>query len=90
MFMFLFVIGVCSHGYGPQQFHTVNQVVVGAIFGSIFAIFCSWSWDAVELKTFISSLWVQTIVVLEAGGFCLGFFVYVVCNWFRDEDQFSD
>ncbi|XP_062155844.1 lipid phosphate phosphatase epsilon 2, chloroplastic [Alnus glutinosa] len=72
-----------------QQFHTVNQVVVGAILGSIFSILWSWSWDAVVLQAFISSFWVRTIVVLGAAGFCLGFLVYVVLNWFRDEDQFS-
>lgn len=73
-----------------QQFHTVNQVVVGAILGSIFAILWSWSWDTVVLKAFISSSWVRTTVVLGAAGLCLGFLVYVVRNWFRDEDQFSE
>jgi dolichyldiphosphatase len=72
-----------------QQFHTVNQVVVGAILEFIFSILWSCSWDVVVLQAFISSFWIRTIFVLGAAEFRLGFLVYVVLNWFRDEDQFS-
>jgi hypothetical protein len=41
-----------------QQFHTVNQVVVGAILESIFSILWSCSWDAIVLQAFISSFWI--------------------------------
>ncbi|XP_041000020.1 lipid phosphate phosphatase epsilon 1, chloroplastic [Juglans microcarpa x Juglans regia] len=68
-----------------QQFHTVSQVVVGAVLGSIFCILWLWFWDAFVLQAFDSSLWVRIVVVLVAVGFCLGFLVHVVRNWFRDE-----
>jgi dolichyldiphosphatase len=60
---------------------------VGAVLGSIFSILWYLSWDAVVLKAFNSSFWVQAIVILGAAGFCLGFLVYVVRYWFKDEDE---
>ncbi|KAG2720114.1 hypothetical protein I3843_02G014200 [Carya illinoinensis] len=73
-----------------QQFHTVSQVVVGAVLGSVFSILWLWSWDAFVLKAFDSSLWVRIVVVLGAVGLCLGFLVHVVRNWFQDEEEFSN
>uniref|UniRef100_A0A2N9EPP0 Phosphatidic acid phosphatase type 2/haloperoxidase domain-containing protein n=1 Tax=Fagus sylvatica TaxID=28930 RepID=A0A2N9EPP0_FAGSY len=70
-----------------QLYHTLSQVVVGAVLGSIFSILWYLSWDAVVLKAFNSSFWVQAIVILGAAGFCLGFLVYVVRYWFKDEDE---
>ncbi len=70
-----------------QLYHTLSQVVVGAVLGSIFSILWYLSWDAVVLKAFNSSFWVQAIVILGAAGFCLGFLVYVVRYWFNDEDE---
>ncbi|PON99611.1 Phosphatidic acid phosphatase type 2/haloperoxidase [Trema orientale] len=68
-----------------QRLHTLSQVVVGAVIGSIFCIFWYLSWNAFVLQAFNSSLWVQIIVILGAAAFCLGFVFYVYQNWFRDE-----
>ncbi|XP_062102445.1 lipid phosphate phosphatase epsilon 2, chloroplastic [Humulus lupulus] len=68
-----------------QRLHTLSQVVVGAIIGTIFSVFWYWSWNAFLLQAFESSLWVQIIVLLVAAGLCLGFVFYVFQYWFRDE-----
>ncbi|KAJ6288408.1 hypothetical protein OIU76_024401 [Salix suchowensis] len=68
-----------------QGLHTISQVAVGAAVGSIFSIFWFWSWDSFVHKAFISSLSVRIIVVMVAAASCLGFLVYVIRNWFRDE-----
>ncbi|KAF9678282.1 hypothetical protein SADUNF_Sadunf07G0018700 [Salix dunnii] len=68
-----------------QGLHTISQVAVGAAVGSIFSIFWFWSWDAFVQKAFISSLSVRIIVFMGAAASCLGFLVYAIRNWFRDE-----
>ncbi|KAJ6678661.1 PALMITOYL-PROTEIN THIOESTERASE/DOLICHYLDIPHOSPHATASE 1 [Salix viminalis] len=68
-----------------QGLHTISQVAVGAAVGSIFSIFWFWSWDSFVHKAFISSLSVRIIVVMGAAASCLGFLVYVIRDWFRDE-----
>uniref|UniRef100_A0A5B7CA29 Phosphatidic acid phosphatase type 2/haloperoxidase domain-containing protein n=1 Tax=Davidia involucrata TaxID=16924 RepID=A0A5B7CA29_DAVIN len=68
-----------------QQLHTISQVVVGALLGSIFSIFWLWSWDAIVLQAFISHLWVRIFVVVGASGFCLGFLLYVIRYWVMGE-----
>jgi dolichyldiphosphatase len=37
------------------------------------------------LKAFISSLSVRIIVIMAAAASCMGFLVYVIRYWFRDE-----
>ena len=64
--------------------HTINQVVAGAAVGSIFSILWFWSWDALVLNSFISSLWVRLVVVMGAAVFCLAFLVFVIGYWFKD------
>lgn len=68
-----------------QGFHTISQVAAGAAVGFIFSIFWFWSWDAFVLKAFISSLSVRIIVIMAAAASCMGFLVYVIRYWFRDE-----
>ncbi|KAL3583531.1 hypothetical protein D5086_014592 [Populus alba] len=68
-----------------QGLHTISQVAAGAAVGFIFSIFWFWSWDAFVLKAFISSLPVRIIVIIAAAASCLGFLVYVIRYWFRDE-----
>ncbi|KAJ6907223.1 hypothetical protein NC651_017801 [Populus alba x Populus x berolinensis] len=68
-----------------QGLHTISQVAAGAAVGFIFSIFWFWSWDAFVLKAFISSLSVRIIVIIAAAASCLGFLVYVIRYWFRDE-----
>lgn len=36
-------------------------------------------------EAFSANLWVQVVVVLGASGFCIGFVIYVLSNWFRDD-----
>ncbi|KAL7193046.1 hypothetical protein ACSBR2_024794 [Camellia fascicularis] len=64
-----------------QQLHTISQVAVGGVLGSIFSILWFWLWNAIVLKAFISYLWVQIIVVLGAIGSCLGFLIYIIQYW---------
>ncbi|KAL5557333.1 hypothetical protein UlMin_039569 [Ulmus minor] len=68
-----------------QRLHTLSQVAVGAVIGSIFSVLWYWSWNAFVLEAFVSSLWVQLLVFLGAGVFCLGFVFHVLQNWFRDD-----
>ncbi|KAJ0039784.1 hypothetical protein Pint_28332 [Pistacia integerrima] len=68
-----------------QQLHTISQVAVGAAVGFTFSTLWLLVWHAFVLEAYLSNLWVRIIVVLGAAGFCLGFAVYVIRNWFRDE-----
>ncbi|XP_010557793.1 PREDICTED: lipid phosphate phosphatase epsilon 2, chloroplastic-like [Tarenaya hassleriana] len=68
-----------------QKLHTVSQVVVGAIVGSVFSIVWYIAWNSFVLEAFVSSFSVRVAVFLAAAGFALGFAVYVVLNWFRDD-----
>ncbi|XP_043713162.1 lipid phosphate phosphatase epsilon 2, chloroplastic-like [Telopea speciosissima] len=67
-----------------QQNHTINQVLVGAILGSICSILWFWSWDAIVVEAFSSSLWVRVIFVLGGAG-CLAFFLCVVRYWLEEQ-----
>lgn len=68
-----------------QKLHTMNQILVGAVVGSIFSVLWYLSWDAVVLEAFSSSLWVRVIVLLACAGFGLGFLTYVIQYWLKDE-----
>ncbi|XP_030514410.1 lipid phosphate phosphatase epsilon 2, chloroplastic-like [Rhodamnia argentea] len=68
-----------------QQLHTISQVVVGAFVGSAFSALWFWSWSAFVLRAFQSFLWVRIVVVLGASCCCLGFFLFVIRYWLRDE-----
>ncbi|KAL7193045.1 hypothetical protein ACSBR2_024793 [Camellia fascicularis] len=60
----------------PQQLHTISQVAVGGVLGSIFSILWFSLWNAIVLKAFT--------VVLGAIGFCLGFLIYKILGVFTD------
>ncbi|KAK6150646.1 hypothetical protein DH2020_015578 [Rehmannia glutinosa] len=64
-----------------QQFHTGIQVIVGAVLGSIFSIFWYWLWNTFVLNAFVSFLWVRSVVILGAVGFCVGFLLHVIRTW---------
>lgn len=68
-----------------QQLHTISQVVVGAAVGSTFSILWFLLWNAFVLEAFNSSPWVQIIIALGAAVFCLGFVLYVIRYWLKDE-----
>ncbi|GMI68903.1 hypothetical protein HRI_000559600 [Hibiscus trionum] len=68
-----------------QKLHTINQIVVGAVVGSVFSVLWYMSWDAVVLEAFNSSLLVRVIVLLACAGFGLGFLLYVIQYWLKNE-----
>ncbi|KAL9341118.1 hypothetical protein Peur_067337 [Populus x canadensis] len=90
---FSLILGALILGFGTyltwlrvsQGLHTISQVAAGAAVGFFFSIFWFLSWDAFVLKAFISSLSVRIVVIMAAAAFCLGFLVYVIRYWFRDE-----
>nr|XP_012573696.1 lipid phosphate phosphatase epsilon 2, chloroplastic isoform X3 [Cicer arietinum] len=68
-----------------QKLHTVSQVIVGAFVGSICSILWYWLWNGFMLNAFVSSLWVRIIVILGSAGICLGFLLYVIRHWLKEE-----
>ncbi|CAK9320683.1 unnamed protein product [Citrullus colocynthis] len=68
-----------------QKLHTISQVLVGSVLGGFFAILWYLFWKAVVSEAFSANLWVQVVVVLGASGFCIGFVIYVLNNWFKDD-----
>ncbi|WCJ24965.1 Phosphatidic acid phosphatase (PAP2) family protein [Euphorbia peplus] len=69
-----------------QKYHTMSQVAVGAAVGSVFSYLWYWSWHSIVLDAYNSSLWVRIIVVSAGFGFCLGFLIYVIQHWLKDEE----
>ncbi|KAF7828887.1 Lipid phosphate phosphatase epsilon 2, chloroplastic [Senna tora] len=76
---FTIIFGVLALAFGSyfsylrvsQQLHTVSQVVVGAVIGSIDSILWYWLWNAFMLDAFMSSIWLRIIVILGSAGICL-------------------
>ncbi|KAK1363553.1 Lipid phosphate phosphatase epsilon 1, chloroplastic [Heracleum sosnowskyi] len=70
----------CSWLRISKQDHTVSQVMVGALVGSIFCIFWFWLWDSVVVEAFSSYLWIRLMLVF--GG--LGTSLLLTLRCFRD------
>ncbi|XP_056844391.1 lipid phosphate phosphatase epsilon 2, chloroplastic [Raphanus sativus] len=68
-----------------QKLHTTSQVVVGAIFGSVYSTLWYITWNSLVQIPFTSSFSVQAAVFAVAAASALGFSVYVLLNWFRDD-----
>ncbi|CAJ2635623.1 unnamed protein product [Trifolium pratense] len=68
-----------------QKLHTVSQVIVGAVIGSICSILWYCLWNNLMLDAFVSSLWVRIIVVLGSAGIWLCFLIHVICQWLKDK-----
>ncbi|KAG7539519.1 Phosphatidic acid phosphatase type 2/haloperoxidase [Arabidopsis suecica] len=68
-----------------QKLHTTSQVVVGAIVGSVYSTLWYVTWNSLVLEAFTSSFSVQLAVFLVAAASALGFAVYVLLNWFKDD-----
>ncbi|XP_047311645.1 lipid phosphate phosphatase epsilon 2, chloroplastic-like [Impatiens glandulifera] len=66
-----------------QQLHTINQVAVGAIVGTVFSVVWFWVWDAVVFNAFLAHSWVRILLFLTTVGICLGFLGYVIRYWFK-------
>ncbi|KAI3959048.1 hypothetical protein MKX01_023724 [Papaver californicum] len=70
-----------------QRHHTISQVVVGAILGTICSIAWFQSWYGFVLNAFLSFLWVRIIIVLGGVTFCVIFLLYVIKHWLMDGDE---
>lgn len=68
-----------------QKLHTVSQVVVGAVIGSICSILWYWLWNAFMLDACVSSTWVRITVVLGTAGIWLNFLLHVIRQWLKDK-----
>lgn len=68
-----------------QKLHTTSQVVVGAIFGSVYSTLWYITWNSLVLEAFASSFSVQVAVFAISAASALGFAVYVLLNWFKDD-----
>ncbi|KAL0692132.1 hypothetical protein Bca4012_059312 [Brassica carinata] len=68
-----------------QKLHTASQVVVGAIVGSLYSTLWYITWNSFVLQAFPSSFSVQVAVFTAAAASALGFAVYVLLNWFKDD-----
>ncbi|XP_052114787.1 lipid phosphate phosphatase epsilon 1, chloroplastic-like [Arachis duranensis] len=71
---------LCKQSYlrVSQKLHTVKQVIVGAILGSILSISWYWLWNSFVLEAFRSSLWVRITIALLSTGICLNFLFHVI------------
>ncbi|CAN7126044.1 unnamed protein product [Brassica rapa subsp. narinosa] len=70
-----------------QKLHTASQVVVGAIVGSVYSTLWHITWNSLVLQAFASSFSVQVAVFTVAAASALGFAVYVLLNWFKDDKE---
>lgn len=68
-----------------QQFHTIDQVLVGATLGSICGVAWFWMWHSLVQAAFIASIWVQIVVILMSVAFVVAFLVHVSQHWVGDE-----
>ncbi|KAF0934882.1 hypothetical protein E2562_028883 [Oryza meyeriana var. granulata] len=68
-----------------QRLHTLNQVLVGGIVGSAFGALWFAFFHLLVREAFASSLPVQIVVTAGSALFCVGFVIYVIRNWFKDE-----
>ncbi|KAF9609498.1 hypothetical protein IFM89_016584 [Coptis chinensis] len=68
-----------------QKLHTISQVSVGAVLGTILSILWFQAWYAFVLKAFIASLWVRMVVVLGSAAVCVCFLVYIIQYWLMEE-----
>ncbi|KAH6755998.1 Phosphatidic acid phosphatase family protein [Perilla frutescens var. hirtella] len=67
-----------------QRLHTVSQVVVGAVVGSIFSFLWFWSWNTIVLNLFISYFWVRILIIGVAVAFVVGTVLNHYQGWLAD------
>ncbi|KAJ1280628.1 hypothetical protein BS78_04G247000 [Paspalum vaginatum] len=68
-----------------QRLHTLNQVMVGAVVGSAFGALWFMLWHSFVQEAFASSLLVRIAVILGASVFFVGFVIYIIRHWLKDE-----
>ncbi|KAF3593839.1 hypothetical protein DY000_02024199 [Brassica cretica] len=81
----LFLSGLILALASYFKLHTTSQVVVGAIFGSVYSTLWYITWNSLVLEAYASSFSVQVAVFAVAAASALGFTVYVLLNWFKDD-----
>ncbi|EPS62453.1 hypothetical protein M569_12336 [Genlisea aurea] len=64
-----------------QQFHTVSQVMVGAMLGSVFVVLWFWCWHAFVFNVFVTVMWLRIVVLAVAIAFSAGFLLHVWRKW---------
>ncbi|CAI9110818.1 OLC1v1010909C1 [Oldenlandia corymbosa var. corymbosa] len=76
---FVFIVGTYFTWLRvSQKLHTISQVAVGALLGTVFCALWFWSWGAIVLKAFVSNVWVQILVTLGGAAFCVTFVLYAI------------
>ncbi|TKW41135.1 hypothetical protein SEVIR_1G293800v4 [Setaria viridis] len=68
-----------------QRLHTLNQIMVGAGVGSAFGALWFVLWHSLVQEAFASSLLVRITVILGSSVFCVGFVMYMIRHWLKDE-----
>ncbi|KAF8729734.1 hypothetical protein HU200_017699 [Digitaria exilis] len=68
-----------------QRLHTLNQVMVGAAVGSTFGALWFMLWHSLVQEAFASSMLVRIAVILGSAIFCVGFVIYMIRHWLKDE-----
>lgn len=64
-----------------EGLHTYDQVLVGALLGSVVAIVWFTLWKAIVLQAFTSFLWVRIALYVGSVILSLGFLSFVVRTW---------
>ncbi|KAL4199121.1 hypothetical protein AMTRI_Chr03g143290 [Amborella trichopoda] len=76
-----FITNFCSWLRVSQRFHTISQVLVGTLLGSLLGITWFFLWHRMVSVLFLSSQFVRIIVFVGSGIFCLGFVFNVAKKW---------
>ncbi|XP_031474688.1 lipid phosphate phosphatase epsilon 2, chloroplastic-like [Nymphaea colorata] len=72
-----------------QGFHTTNQILVGAIIGSVFSAVWFWLWHRYVQTAYTQHLWVPPLLIIGFVLFSLGFGAYVFRHWVVRQRQIS-
>ncbi|XP_073526131.1 uncharacterized protein [Phyllobates terribilis] len=66
-----------------QRYHTRNQVVVGALLGTLFCVVWLYAWTVLVSHLFRSFLWVRLVIVLGAVSFSMVLFKITVATFYH-------
>jgi dolichyldiphosphatase len=59
--------------------------MAGAVVGSVVGALWFVLWHSLVQEAFASSLLVRIAVVLGSSAFCVGFVIYMIRHWLKDE-----
>ncbi|PIA38415.1 hypothetical protein AQUCO_02800253v1 [Aquilegia coerulea] len=68
-----------------NKFHTISQVLVGAVVGAIFSALWFQAWYAFVLQAFTASFGVRIAVFLGSASLCVCFLLYIFKNGLTEE-----